>query len=311
MQKSQIIVIGSSNVDYIVTVDHFPKGGETLEGFSFSQAMGGKGANQAVAACRSGGAVSFITCVGNDLNGENALAYYGKEGMDVSLSLVKENVTTGVASIWVDKHGENSIIVIPGANQHLTSNHIIPHSNRLVQANTILLQMEIPYETVKTICKISTGHTKVILNAAPAYSIEDEILQSIYMLVVNETEAETISKCQIAQIGEEGVVNALLEKGVKNVILTLGGNGCIYSNGTDWLKIPAFKVQVKDTTAAGDTFCGALAVGIEKYTGMKQALIFASAAAALCVTSLGAQPSIPHEKEIVEFLNSNNIYLKN
>lgn len=309
MQKNQIVVIGSSNLDYIVTTDHFPKGGETIEGLSFTQAMGGKGANQAVAACRSGGAVSFITCVGNDLNGKNALTYYNKEGIDVSLALVKENVTTGTASIWVDKHGENSIIVIPGANQYLSSDYIIPHSNRLIQANTILLQMEIPYETVKTICKISTGHTKVILNAAPAYSIEDEILQSIYMLVVNETEAETISKCQIEQIGEEEMVKTLLQKGVKNVILTLGSSGCIYSNGTDWLKIPAFKVQVKDTTAAGDTFCGALAVGIGKYSEIKQALIYATAAAALCVTSLGAQPSIPDEQDIVTFLNQNNIYL--
>jgi len=302
MQKNQIVVIGSSNLDYIVTTDHFPKGGETLEGLSFTQAMGGKGANQAVAACRSGGAVSFITCVGNDLNGKNALAYYNKEGIDVSLALVKENVTTGTASIWVDKHGENSIIVIPGANQYLSSDYIIPHSNRLIQANTILLQMEIPYETVKTICKISTGHTKVILNAAP-------ILKSIYMLVVNETEAETITSCKLETIGENAMVEALLKKGVKNVILTLGCKGSIYSNGVEWLQIPAFKVAVKDTTAAGDTFCGALAVGIGKYNDMRKAITFATAAAALCVTTLGAQPSIPGEEEISTFLLENNIIL--
>lgn len=309
MQKNQIVVIGSSNLDNIVTMDRFPKGGETLDGSSFTQAMGGKGANQAVAARRSGGNVSFITCVGNDQNGEKALAHYKKEGIDVSLSLVKENVTTGAASIWVDKHGENSIIVIPGANHYLTSDYFIPHSDFLCKADVILLQMEIPYETVKTVCKIASDHTKTILNVAPAHPVEDDILQSLYMLVVNETEAETICHRKIEEIGEEGVVNALLKKGVKNVILTLGSKGCIYSNGTDWLKVPAFKVQAKDTTAAGDTFCGALVVGIGKYSEMKKALIYATAASALCVTSLGAQPSIPHEQDILAFLEKNNITL--
>ncbi|MGI6047854.1 MAG: ribokinase [Petrimonas sp.] len=306
---NQIVVIGSSNLDYIVTVDRFPQGGETLEGSSFSQAMGGKGANQAVATRRSGGNVSFITSVGDDQNGENALAQYKKEGMDVSRSLVKENVTTGAASIWVDSHGENSIVVIPGANQHLTSDYIIPHSDFLSKADIILMQMEIPYETVKTVCKIASENTKVILNVAPARSVDDEVLQSLYMLVVNETEAETISECKIDEIGEEGVVKALLEKGVKNVILTLGSKGSMYSNGTDWLKVPAFKVQAVDTTAAGDTFCGALVVGIGKYGEMKKALTYATAASALCVTALGAQPSIPYEKDILAFLEKNNIHL--
>jgi ribokinase len=309
MQKKQIVVIGSSNLDYIVTMDHFPKGGETLEGLSFTQAMGGKGANQAVAACRSGGKVSFITCVGDDSSGENALDYYNNEGIDTSLSLVKENVTTGAALIWVDKNGENCIIVIPGANRYLTSDQIIPHSDRLIEADTILLQLEIPYETVRTICRVASSHTKIILNAAPAYPIEEEILKSIYMLVVNETEAETITSCKLETIGENAMVEALLKKGVKNVILTLGCKGSIYSNGVEWLQIPAFKVAVKDTTAAGDTFCGALAVGIGKYNDMRKAITFATAAAALCVTTLGAQPSIPGEEEISTFLLENNIIL--
>jgi len=308
MTEKNIIVIGSSNSDYIITMDHFPKGGETLEGFSFHQVMGGKGANQAVAAHRSGGSVSFLTCLGNDTNGKNALEYLKKEGIDVSLSELKENETTGTAMIWVDKRGENSIVVIPGANKHLTPDHITNHQDVIQKADIVLLQMEIPYETVKTICMIAAHYQKrIILNATPAYRIEEDILRSLYILVVNETEAETITGEKIEMIGEDEMINAILGKGVKNIILTLGCKGCIYSNGKELMRIPAFSVDVKDSTGAGDTFCGALAVGIRKYQSMKQALVFASAAAALSVTKLGAQPSIPYEKEISDFLKNRDM----
>ena len=308
MTEKNIIVIGSSNSDYIITMDHFPQGGETLEGLSFHQAMGGKGANQAVAAQRSGGSVRFVTSLGDDFNGRNALAYYKNEGIDVSLSLLTENETTGTAVIWVDKRGENSIVVIPGANRLLEAGYIINHHDIIQNADLIILQMEIPYETVKTICGIASRYgKKVILNAAPASCLEEEILRSLYILVVNETEAETIAGEKMEMTGEDGIVKTLLGKGVKNVILTLGSKGCIFSNGMECLRIPAFSVEVKDTTGAGDTFCGALAVGIHKYESMEQALRFASAAAALSVTKLGAQPSIPHEKEINDFLKSLNI----
>lgn len=310
MPEENIVVVGSSNSDYIITMDHFPQGGETLEGLSFLQAMGGKGANQAVAAQRSGGSVSFLTSLGNDANGRNALAYYKNEGIDVSLSLLTENETTGTAVIWVDKRGENSIVVIPGANRLLGPGYIITHQNVIHNADIVLLQMEIPYETVKTICGIASRcQKKVILNAAPAYCLEEEILRSLYILVVNETEAETITGEKIDMTGEEGIINALLCKGVKNVILTMGHKGCIFGNGIDLLRIPAFSVDVKDTTGAGDTFCGAFTVGIRKYQTMEQALLFASAAAALSVTKYGAQPSIPVENEIHGFLKSRNIHL--
>ncbi|HNW74333.1 MAG TPA: ribokinase [Bacteroidales bacterium] len=308
MSQKYIGVIGSSNCDYIMTMDHFPQGGETLEGLSFHQAMGGKGANQALAAQRSGGSVCFLTSLGDDSNGRNALDYYKNEGIDVSLSLLTENETTGTAVIWVDKRGENSIVLIPGANRLLEPGYIITHQNMIQNAEMILLQMEIPYETVKTICGLASRYgKKVILNAAPACPIEEEILRSLYILVVNETEAETITGEKMDVTGVDGIIRALLGLGVKNVILTLGGKGCIYSNGIESVRIPAFCVDVKDTTGAGDTFCGALAVGIRKYQTMEQALWFATAAAALSVTKLGAQPSIPLEREILDFLNSRNI----
>ncbi len=310
MAEKNILVIGSSNSDYIITMDRFPQGGETLEGLSFHQAMGGKGANQAVAAQRSGGSVRFLTSLGDDFNGRNALAYYKNEGIDVSLSLLTENETTGTAVIWVDKRGENSIVVIPGANRLLEAGYIINHQEIIQDADLIILQMEIPYETVKTICGIASRYgKKVMLNAAPASSLEEDILRSLYILVVNETEAETITGEKMDMTGEDGIINALLGMGVKNVILTLGSKGCIYSNGIECLRIPAFSVEVKDTTGAGDTFCGALAVGIHKYQSMEQALRFATAAAALSVTKLGAQPSIPVEGEILDFLNNRNIHI--
>jgi ribokinase len=306
----KILVIGSSNTDLIATMDHFPNAGETLEGISFQQAMGGKGANQAIAAHRTGGDVTFVTSLGNDANGNNALKYYKYQGLDVSCSLLADNETTGTAMIWVDKNGENSIVIIPGANKLLSPDYVIARQEIIEKTDIIVLQMEIPYETVKTICNIAFQNgKKVILNVAPAYSLEEEILKTVHVLVVNESEAEVLTEEKIEDIGEEAIINKLLKRGVQNVILTLGNKGCLFKNGNELLKIPAFSVNAVDTTAAGDTFCGALATGISKNRNMKDVLEFASAAAALCVTRLGAQPSIPNEKEVNEFLKSENIII--
>jgi ribokinase len=307
---SKILVIGSSNTDLIVTMDHFPNAGETLEGISFQYAMGGKGANQAIAAHRTGGDVTFVTSLGNDANGNSALKYYKNQGMDVSNFLIADDETTGTAMIWVDKNGENSIVIIPGANKLLSPDYVIEKQEIIEKTDIIVLQMEIPYETIKTICMIASQKgKKVILNVAPAYSLDKEILKSVYILVVNETEAEVLTKEKIEEIGEEAIINKLLKRGVQNVILTLGNKGCLFKNENEILKIRAFRVNAVDTTAAGDTFCGALATGISKNRNMKDVLEFASAAAALCVTRLGAQPSIPNEKEVNEFLKSENIII--
>jgi ribokinase len=304
----KILVIGSSNTDLIVTMDHFPNAGETLEGISFQIAMGGKGANQAIAAQRAGGDVTFVTSLGNDANGNGALKYYKNQGLDVSYSLIVDDEATGTAMIWVDKNGENSIVVIPGANRLLSSGYLIARQELIEKTDIIVLQMEIPYETIKSICKIASQKgKKVILNAAPAYSLDEEIYKSVYILVVNETEAEVLTEEKIEDIGEEAIINKLLKRGVQNVILTLGNKGCLFKNGNEILKIPAFSVNAVDSTAAGDTFCGALATGIGKNHNMKDVLEFASAAAALCVTRLGAQPSIPTEKEVIDFLKNENI----
>ncbi len=301
----KILVIGSSNTDLIASVKNFPVAGETIEGTSYMQAMGGKGANQAMAAHKLGGNVSFITSLGDDSNGIHALAYYKKEGLEVSSSLIVENIPSGTAMILVDERGENCIVISPGANQKLSPFYIHKVEGKIKEADILVMQMEIPYETVKAVCALSTKYNKqIILNVAPARTLDEEILKDVDVLVVNETEAETISGEKIELIGKDGVIDKLLSMGATTVVLTLGTKGCFFKNETESLDIPAFTVDAKDTTAAGDTFCGALAAEIGKGHSWKEALIFATAASALCVTKMGAQPSIPAEVEVNTFLNS-------
>lgn len=301
----KILVIGSSNIDLIATLDRFPEVGETIEGFSFQQEMGGKGANQALAAHRAGGEVVFISMLGDDLYGNNALRFFEQEGIDVSLSKKCKELPTGTAMIWVDQNGDNSIVIIPGANKMLTPSYINSVRKAIEEADIIVLQMEIPYETVSTVCGVASQLGKqIILNVAPAYPVDDTILREIHILIVNQSEAETITGEKINEIGEDAIVEKLLMKGVSNVILTLSSKGCLYRNSDETISVPAYKVKARDTTAAGDTFCGALAAALSKDKNIKEALLFATAASALCVTRLGAQPSIPGEMEIEDFIKT-------
>lgn len=299
----KILVIGSSNTDLITKVIKFPESGETIEGVSFLQAMGGKGANQAMAAHRLGGDVNFITCLGNDSNGQTTLKYYSQEELNVAHSQMADDTPSGTAMILVDQKGENMIVINPGANNMLSSEFIEKEKEIFDEIDIVLIQMEIPYTTIKTICKIAHKKKKrVILNAAPARPLDSHIIKMVDILVVNETEAETIAEKKIASIGQEAIVDALLTLGAKTVILTLGEKGCYLKNEQLKLSIPAFKVNVKDTTGAGDTFCGALAVGLAKGESWVNVLEFATAASAMCVTRMGAQPSIPKENEVLSFM---------
>lgn len=308
---NKILVIGSSNTDLIARLERFPLAGETVEGKHFLQAMGGKGANQAIAAYKLGGDVKFITSLGKDANGENTLKYYHGEGLDVEASLIVEDTPSGTAMIWVDDDGENCIVITPGANKELSSEYILEKKNEIISSDIVLLQMEIPYQTVKTICDIASGAgKKVILNVAPACKIEAEVLQKVDILVVNETEAEMISGAEIDKMGKENVVDSLLSLGVKSVVLTLGKKGCVMKDQDQQYVVPAFSVKAIDTTAAGDTFCGALAAELGRGHGWEQALRFASAASAICVTRLGAQPSIPSEEEVFAFLQKQEVEKK-
>ena len=304
---SKILVIGSSNTDLIAQMERFPAAGETLEGNFFLQAMGGKGANQALAVHRLGGDVEFITCLGNDSNGTNTLDYYKKEGLNISRSCIVQNVPSGTAMIWVDSKGENCIVITPGANKELSPGYIEANKEAIESAEIILLQMEIPFETVRKVCEIASGFgKKVILNAAPAHKLDSDVLNAVDTLIVNETEAEYIA----GEIGNVElktiIVDKLLNLGVKTVVLTLGKKGCVMKNSSQNIEIPAFVVDSVDSTAAGDTFCGALAARLSKNQSWYDALTFASAAAAICVTKMGAQPSIPTETEVNEFLEVYN-----
>ena len=302
---SKILVIGSSNTDLIATVKNFPAAGETITGTSFLQAMGGKGANQAVAARRLNGEVKFVTCLGTDANGQNTLKYFREMGLDVSSALLVDDAPSGTAIILVDENGENCIVITPGANHRLLPEYINIIKNDIAACDIVVLQMEIPYETVKAVCELAHQHGKTImLNVAPACHLDEELIKMIDILVVNETEAEMVSGAKISDVGEEAIVDQLLTSGAQTVVLTLGKQGCLLKNGRESLSVPAFQVKATDTTAAGDTFCGALAAGLARSKEWKEVLLFATAAAAICVTRMGAQPSIPTEKEVNKFLNS-------
>lgn len=298
----KILVIGSSNVDLITRVERFPVAGETLTGKLFVQAMGGKGANQALAAHRAGGNVAFVTCVGADAYGEAALEYYADEGLDVSFALRIEESPTGTAMIMVNDEGENVIVVTPGANEKLSSEYIAEISQEISKASMVILQMEIPLETVRKVCEVAKQNgVPVLLNVAPARKIDESLIRMTDILVVNETEIEIICGQRIADTGEEGAIDLLLDMGASTVILTLGKRGCIVRSATVREYIAAFEVDAVDSTAAGDTFCGALAARLSKGADIVESATFASAAAAICVTRLGAQPSVPREDEVVDF----------
>lgn len=309
---SKILVIGSSNTDLIAKVERFPTAGETIEGDFFLQAMGGKGANQALAAHRLGGDVKFITCLGDDANGQNTLRYYEQEGLDVSDALIVSDVPTGTAMILVNREGENIIVITPGANNELSPDYILKIEEEISLASIVVLQMEIPIETVKKVCEVAAKwDTKILLNVAPARDIDSALLKLVDILVVNETEIERISGKTIAALGEEGVIDSLLQRGAKTVILTLGRSGCIVKNRDISQHVPAFQVEAVDTTAAGDTFCGALVARLSRGVDLVEAVKFATAASAICVTRMGAQPSIPTDDEITEFLSKDIALVEN
>jgi len=300
MSKSRIIVVGSSNTDMVIRTDRFPKPGETILGGDFFMNQGGKGANQAVAAARLGGDVLFISSVGNDIFGKTALQSLQKEGIDVGYTRIDRDSPSGVAVITVDRSGENNIVVAPGANGTLLPKEVQYIEDLMEEGAFVLMQLEIPMQTVEYIISKAEGKgTKVILNPAPAQTLSQEILRKIYLLTPNEEEAFLLTGVSVSDIpSAQEAAKKLIKQGVQNVIITMGSKGALALFEGEYIYREAQKVVPIDTTAAGDVFNGALVVALNEEQPIREALSFASQAAAIAVTRLGAQSSSPYRNEI-------------
>lgn len=297
---SRILVIGSSNTDMVIKTEKLPAPGETILGGTFLMNPGGKGANQAVAAARLGGKVTFITKRGNDLFGNQAVGLLMREGIDTQYTVKDLNYPSGVALITVDSRGENSIVVAPGSNGNLLIEDIKKDIFENSHFGILLLQLEIPINTVEYSAISATKNgIKVILNPAPACKLPGNLLSNTWLITPNEIEAEALSGIKINDLKSAEEASILIQKlGVKNVIITMGETGAFIKSDVFTGLIPGIKVDPVDTTAAGDVFNGALAVAISEGKDLKDAVIFASKAAAISVTRMGAQASAPYRSEI-------------
>lgn len=307
MKKPSIVVVGSSNTDMIIKLDHIPQPGETILGGEFVTAAGGKGANQAVGAARAGGAVTLVARVGQDMFGDQAVAGFVKDGITVDHVRRDKAAPSGVALIFVAKDGENSIAVASGANGRLAPADVRKAKPAIQSASALVMQLETPLETVQAAADLAAAKgVRVILNPAPARPLPDELLRKVTILTPNESEAELLTGLAVKdEAGARQAAVALLAKGPTTVILTLGARGALVAEAGGAQLVPGFKVKPVDTTAAGDIFNGALAVALGEGKPLPEAVRFANAAAAISVTRMGAQPSAPKRTEIDRFLKQN------
>lgn len=296
-----ILVIGSSNTDLAIRVPNLPLPGQTVLGESFETFGGGKGANQAVAARRAGASVRFLAAVGNDGYGHDAIDSFEAEGIDTAHIQLIDGVPSGIAMIFVSDSGENCIAVAPGANDKLSPDTLRRLEKLFADTSLVLLQLETPMDTVSTAIKLARQYsTPCILNPAPAAELADELLTDLYCITPNETEAECLTGIRIVdQASAQKAAEILLQRGVRNVVITLGDNGALLHNSDGTHHEKAARVTVVDTTAAGDTFNGVLAAMIAEGQTLKQAVRLAVAAATHSVQTAGAISSIPHRDDFM------------
>jgi ribokinase len=304
IMKPRITVVGSVNMDLVFRTPRMPAVGETLHGHEFRQIPGGKGANQAVAAARQGADVSFIGAVGNDGFGDFSRQCLHAEGINVDQLRCVADVATGVAGILVEDNGSNSIVLAAGANATVTGQQIEAARATIASAKILLCQLETPLTSVERAISIAREEgVKVVLNPSPVQDLSPALLKQVDYLILNETEALQLSGIEVtSQASAQQASRRLLEMGVRTILLTMGGNGALITDAEGSQFIPAIKVDVVDTTAAGDTFAGAFAVGIANGLSVLNASIEAQYTAALTVTQLGAQTSIPHRQTVLEFM---------
>ena len=296
-----ILVVGSSNIDLVASVDRLPSRGETVLGYRFAQSFGGKGANQAVAAARAGAEVAFLSKLGADANGRLIEQHLAAQGLSRPILLRDAEFPTGVAMILVDLSGENQIAVVPGSNGRLTPVDLRQHRELIAEARVLLLQMEIPRETVFEALRLGRecGLT-TILNPAPAAPLPSDLLRLVDILTPNESEAQVLT----GSADPAEAARILTDRGVGTVVVTCGANGAFLATGNDVTHIPGFLVETIDSTGAGDAFNGALACAVAEGVPIKNAIERANAAGALATTGRGAQESMPTKDDIEQLCRS-------
>ena len=301
-----ILVLGSSNIDFILRIPRFHNPGETIFGENAVTTFGGKGANQAIASKRLGGKVIFMTKLGNDPYGKSYHRYLVENGLHQKYLLKDKRLPTGMALIELVPKGENRIIVSPGANASLSVKDLKKLTPLWKEIKVFVTQFEIPIETVKMGLKMAKKHDAItLLNPSPPVRLPSNILSWVDFIVPNEWEAQSLTGIKWKGDQEmRKMAEKLLEMGVKNVVITLGSKGLFFKNRSEEFWVKAFKVSVVDTTAAGDAFLGALATRLAENKPIQEALRFANGAGALATTKLGAQPSLPLRKELETFLKT-------
>ena len=307
-QDPKVVVVGSFNMDLVVQAERRPQTGETLMGEEFGMFIGGKGSNQAIAAARLGANVTMIGRLGTDLFGDTLMAAHAAAGICTDYITRDTEVGTGVASILIDADGDNSIVLVPQANMRLSVEDIERASESIAAADVLLLQLEVPIAASQRAAEIakSNGAT-VVLNPAPAQELPDDFLAQVDILTPNEVETESLSGVRVSTVTDaERAAKVLLDKGLSAVILTLGEQGALLLTPNLTQQAPSYLVEVVDTTAAGDAFCGALATALARGENFVDAVAFANAAGALAVTVLGAAPSMPTAAQVEAFRGKYN-----
>jgi ribokinase len=304
MKKEGVLVVGSANMDLVVTSERFPKPGETIFGKNFEMFPGGKGANQAVSCAKLGGLTYFLGKMGDDDFHNLLSTSLTQSGVNIEDVIIEKNAHTGIALISVDGKGENQIIVISGTNMNFSPEDLLTKKDYFARVKVVLVQLEIPIETVIQAARLAKENGAIfILNPAPAVELSDELLSMVDCITPNESELELLTGIKITdQKSQEDAAKHLLNKGIENVIVTLGSLGSLLVNKNECTLYKTYTVQAVDTTAAGDSFSGALAYSLANNVKLKDAIKFANYSAALSVTKMGAQSSMPTYKEVKAIL---------